>query len=198
MQYSTATQTPAPRESVLRVSRHENAYFHFGKTVVTAEEGAGAVRIAFADDTEFETDFLLLGTGFTVDPMARAEFGETAGDILLWEDVYEPPPGEECPELGRFPYLGPDFTFRARVPGTAPWLQNVYCFNHGATASLGKVSGDIPGVSEGARLLAQSISATLYAEDVRAHWRGLLAYDVPELTGDEWVASDPDAGDVRS
>ena len=196
MQYSTATQTPAPHESVLRVGRHENAYFHFGKTVVTAEEREGAVRIAFADNTELETDFLLLGTGFTVDPMARTEFGESAGDILLWEDVYRPPPGEECPELGRFPYLGPDFTFRGRAPDTATWLKNVYCFNHGATASLGKVSGDIPAVSDGARLLARSIAATLYAEDVRAHWQGLLAYDAPELTGDEWVASDPDADDV--
>ena len=142
MQYSTATQTPAPHESVLRVSRHEHAYFHFGKTVVTAEERQGVVHIAFADDTALETDFLLLGTGFTIDPMARTEFGESARDILLWEDVYEPPPGEECPELARFPYLGPDFTFRERVPGTAPWVKNVYCFNHGATASLGKVSGE--------------------------------------------------------
>ena len=196
MQYSTATQTPAPHESVLRVSRHEHAYFHFGKTVVTAEERQGAVHVAFADDTALETDFLLLGTGFTVDPMARIEFGESARDILLWEDVYEPPRGERCPELARFPYLGPDFTFRERVPGTAPWLKNVYCFNHGATASLGKVSGDIPAVSDGARLLARSIAATLYAEDIRAHWRGLLAYDSPELVGDEWVPSDLEAGDV--
>ena len=194
MQYSTATQTPPPHESVLRVSRHENAYFHFGKTVIAAEEREGAVRVAFADNTEFETDFLLLGTGFTVDPMARTEFGESAGDILLWEDVYKPPPGEECPELGRFPYLGPDFTFRARAPDTATWLKNVYCFNHGATASLGKVSGDIPAVSDGARLLARSIAAALYAEDVQAHWGGLLAYDAPELVGDEWLASDLDAG----
>ncbi len=190
MQYSTATQTPAPHESVLRVSRHEHAHFHFGKTVATAEEREGAVRIAFTDRTELETDFLLLGTGFTVDPLARTEFGDAAGDILRWEDVYKPPPGEECPELGRFPYLGPDFTFRERTPGAAPWLKNVYCFNHGATASLGKVSGDIPAVSDGARGLARSIAATLYTEDIRAHWQGLLAYDAPELVGDEWTPSD--------
>ena len=29
MNYSCSTQTPAPRNSTLRVSRHPNAYFHF-------------------------------------------------------------------------------------------------------------------------------------------------------------------------
>ena len=196
MQYTSATQTPPPHESVLRVSRHKNAYFHFGKTVVTVEERNGTVHIAFADNTAYEADFLLLGTGFTVDPMARTEFGKAAGDILLWEDVYKPPPGEECLELGRFPYLGTDFTFRERVPGTAAWLKNVYCFNYGATASLGKVSGDIPAVSDGAQWLARSIAATLYVEDIQAHWQGLLEYDAPELVGDEWVPSELEAGDV--
>ena len=196
MQYSSSTQTPAPHESVLRVSRHRNAFFHFGKTVVTAEERNGTVHLRFGDDTAYEADFLLLGTGFTVDPMARIEFGAAAGQILLWEDVYEPPPGEECPELGRFPYLGSDFTFRARDPGAAAWLRNVYCFNHGATASLGKVSGDIPAISDGAQWLARSIAATLYVEDVEAHWQGLRNYAVPELAGDEWVPSELEAGDV--
>ena len=196
MRYSTDTQTPPPHESVLRVSRHENAHFHFGKTVVTADVRNGAVRFEFADNSEYEADFLILGTGFTVDPMARTEFGETAGDILLWEDVYDPPPGEECPELGRYPCLGPDFTFRERDPGTATWIRNVYCFNFGATVSLGKVSGDIPAVSNGAQWLARSIAASLYAEDVQAHWRGLVEYDVPELVGDEWVPSELEPGDA--
>ena len=194
MRYSFVTQTPAPHNSVLRVSRHENAYFHFGKTVTGAEECNGAVRVAFADGTSYEGDYMILGTGFTVDPLTRTEFGDAAGDILLWEQVYEPPQGEECPELGRFPYLRPDFTFREEVPGKAPWLKHVYCFNYGATASLGKVSGDIPAVSDGAAWLARSIAATLYREDIGAHWQGLLDYDVPELAGDEWVASDLERG----
>ena len=193
MQYSFSMQTPAPHESVLRVSRHGNAYFHFGKTVVAAKERNGTVHLEFGDDTAYEADFLLLGTGFTVDPMARMEFGTAAGEILLWEDVYEPPTGEECPELGRFPYLATDFTFRGRDPGAAAWLKNVYCFNHGATASLGKVSGDIPAVSDGAQWLAKSIAATLYVEDVEAHWQGLRDYDSPELVGDEWAPSELEA-----
>ena len=78
------------------------------------------------------------------------------------------------------------------MPGTAPWLKNVYCFNYGASASLGKVSGDIPGVSEGAEWLTRSLAATLYTEDIETHWQGMVDYDKPELDGSEWTASDLD------
>lgn len=135
MHYSLSTQTPSPRGSTLRVSRHPNAYFHFDKTTTHIEpRGDGAV-VHFADGTSYEADFVILGTGFVIDPMARTEFGDTAGEILLWRDVYTPPNGEESEDLGRFPYLNPDFTFLEKRPGSAPWLSNVYCFNYGASAS---------------------------------------------------------------
>lgn len=189
MQYSLATQTPPPRGSTLRVSRHANAHFHFGKAVQSLWAEADAVRIGFADATGHEADFVILGTGFVTDPMARTEFGDTAADILLWRDVDTPPPEERNDDLSRFPYLAEDFTFRERVPGAAPWLSSVYCFNFGATASMGKVSGDIPGVSEGARWLAQYVAASLYREDVAVHFDHMLAYGNPELLGDEWRPS---------
>lgn len=196
MQYSFATQTPPPHGSTNRVSRHPNAYFHFGKVVETMAERDGAVRIGFADGTAWMADFVILGTGFTIDPLSRTEFGSAAGDILLWQDVYTPPEDEISGDLGRFPYLNDDFTFRERRPGAAPWLSNVYCFNYGASASLGKVSGDIPGISEGAGWLARAVAATLYAEDVAAHWQAMQDYDKPELDGSEWTPSKL-AGDDR-
>ncbi|MEM9578098.1 MAG: NAD(P)/FAD-dependent oxidoreductase [Pseudomonadota bacterium] len=189
MQYSFATQTPSPRGSTLRVSRHPNAYFHFGKATTRIDQQGRGALIHFADGTSYHADFVILGTGFVIDPMARTEFGDTAGDILLWRDVYTPPPGEASADLGRFPYLNNDFTFREKAPGTAPWLSNVYCFNYGASASLGKVSGDIPGISDGAAWLARAMASTLYREDIEAHWQGMRAYDKPELLGDEWTAT---------
>lgn len=186
MQYSFATQTPPPHGSTLRVSRHHNAYFHFGKETVRIEQRGDGAEIHFADGSSYYADFVILGTGFIIDPMARTEFGDTAANILLWQDVYAPPEGEENADLGRFPYLNPDFTFREKEPGTAPWLGHVYCFNYGASASLGKVSGDIPGISEGAAWLAREVAAKLYAEDVETHWQGMQDYDTPELVGDEW------------
>lgn len=190
MQYSFATQTPSPHGSTLRVSRHPNAYFHFGKETTRVVERGPAVEIGFADGTAYEADFVILGTGFTIDPMARVEFGEAAGEILLWKDVYTPPPDEQSRDLSQFPYLNNDFTFREKMPGNAPWLGHVYCFNYGATASMGKVSGDIPGVSDGAAWLARAIAARLYVEDVETHWQDMQAYSKPELLGHEWTPSD--------
>lgn len=197
MQYSFATQTPPPHGSTIRVSRHSNAYFHFGKGVSAVTEEGDALRVSFTDGTSYETDFLILGTGFKVDPMARKEFGEAADDILLWHNVYTPPDDEQNRDLGYFPYLNSDLSFREKSVGRAPWLGGIYCFNFGATASLGKISGDIPGVSEGANLLARSIAATLYAEDVKAHWKNLVDYETPELFGDEWEPSILDVSDVK-
>ena len=136
-----------------------------------------------------ETDFVILATGFTTDPMDRQELGAAAADIQLWQDVYTPPADEKHDGLGRFPYLNGDFSFRHRVKGQASWLSSVYCFNYGAAASLGKVSGDIPGISEGAALLANAIAATLYAEDICRHWQEMQDYSHPELAGDEWSAT---------
>ncbi|WP_116598589.1 NAD(P)-binding domain-containing protein [Primorskyibacter marinus] len=194
MQYSFATQTPPPHGSTKRVSRHPNAYFHFGKATTRIEQRGNFAVVHFADGTAYEADFVILGTGFVIDPMARTEFGDTAGDILLWQDVYTPPEGEESGDLGRFPYLNDDFTFREKHPGTAPWLNKVYCFNYGASASLGKISGDIPGISEGAAWLSRAVAATLYAEDVTTHWQAMQDYDTPELKGDEWEPTELEVG----
>lgn len=195
MQYSFATQTPSPRGSTLRVSRHENAYFHFGKRISTIELLENELLenelvIAFDDGTRLATDHVILGTGFSTDPLARKELGKAAADILLWQDVYTPPENEKNADLGRFPYLAEDFSFKEKNPGAAPWLKHIYCFNYGATASMGKVSGDIPGISEGARWLSRAVASTLYCEDIDVHWQGMQAYNKPELQGDEWSPSE--------
>ena len=197
MQYSFSTQTPPPHGSTKRVSRHPNAYFHFGKAVDSTVERNGAVTVGFTDGTSYEADFIILGTGFSIDPMSRTEFGAAAADILLWKDVYTPPADEPSRDLEQFPYLNDDFTFKEKVAGRAPWLSNVYCFNYGASASLGKVSGDIPGISEGASWLARALAAQLYVEDVEQHWQAMLDYASPELDGSEWVPSELDAQDTK-
>lgn len=188
MHYSFVTQTPAPRNSTLRVSRHPNAYFHFGTAIRSARMAGGEVVLTTVRG-EISTDFVILGTGFRVTPMGRAELGEHADQILLWKDRYDPPPELEHDELGNFPYLAGDFSFLEREPGTASWLNRIHCFNYGASLSLGKVSGDIPGISDGAAWLADGLASALYAEDIEHHWQHLLDYDKPELLGDEWRVS---------
>ena len=169
---------------------HENAYFHFGAGVEKARLDGDEVVLDLSGGRRLATDFIILGTGFLVEPLARTELAGYADRIALWRDRYEPPDGLEQQQLGNFPYLADDFSFLERNAGEAPWLSRIHCFNYGASVSLGKTSGDIPGISEGAAWLARAIAAKFYGEDIEEHWRRLLAYATPELKGDEWRISD--------
>lgn len=144
------------------------------------------IQIVTTNGQKFETDFVILGTGFTVDHLARPELAGFADRIATWGDRFTPPTELASAELASFPHLAPSFAFTERVPGSAPFLADLHCFNYGATLSLGKVSGDIPAVSEGAQSLARAIAAELYVRDIETHFQGLLDYAKPELLGDEW------------
>lgn len=192
LRYAMNERVPPPRSSVLRVSRHPQARLHLGTPVTGVEVRGGEVVVA-TPRGRFTVDMLILGTGFGVDPARRPEIAPYAGDILRWRDRFVPPPGEEMDALLDFPYLGPAFEFMERVPGNAPFLSGLHCFNHAATLSMGKVSGDIPAVSIGARWLARGIASSLFREDREIHWEKLQRHDVPELLGDEWPDPRDDA-----
>jgi cation diffusion facilitator CzcD-associated flavoprotein CzcO len=194
LDYSYRTQTPAPRNSTQRVSRHANAHFHFDTAVKFMHLQNGEVLIGTERGRTFLTDFVILGTGFTVDTLARPEIAGFASEIASWSDRYTAPPGETSPGLSAYPWLRDDFSFTEKCAGDAPFLRNLHCFNYGATLSLGKVSGDIPAISEGAAWLARGIAAAFFNADVEHHWAAIQAYSKPELLGDEWVDADAASG----
>jgi cation diffusion facilitator CzcD-associated flavoprotein CzcO len=92
-------------------------------------------------------------------------------------------------ELATSPYLGPDFEFLEKLPGSCPALRLVHCFNYPASLSHGKLSGDIPAVSDGGRRLARGIARSLFIADRETHFANLVAFETPELLGDEWTDS---------
>ncbi|WP_062225862.1 NAD(P)-binding domain-containing protein [Aureimonas frigidaquae] len=193
MAYANRQQTPAPSNSTRRVSRHPNAYFHFSAGIAEARAADGEIVLTTRSGRTFHADYMILGTGFTVDVRARPEILEMADEIALWKDRYTPPPDEADEALAAYPWLVEDFSFTERQPGAAPYLARIHCFNFAASLSLGKVSGDIPAISEGAQWLVRGLSAALFKDDVDAHWQALLAYEKPELTGDEWTDADAQA-----
>lgn len=187
MYYSDETGPPAPRNSTLRVSRHRNAYFHLGSGIEDVRLRDDHVAVRSTRGKSFVADFIILATGFTVETAARPEIAEFADAIATWADRYTPPAELASAELGGFPYLGPHFQFTEKRPGVAPFLADIHCFNHAASLSLGKVAGDVPGISTGAAWLANGIAAEFYNRDIEAHWQVLLDFDRPELLGDEWT-----------
>ncbi|WBV45110.1 NAD(P)-binding domain-containing protein [Pseudoroseomonas cervicalis] len=181
-------QTPPPRDSTLRVSRHPQARLHLGSPVLAAEAAGQGVRLTLPSGV-WEGDFVIFATGFRVDLASRPELAALAPQIRFWRDRFTPAAGEENAELADSPDLGADFSFQEKQPGACPALGHVHCFNYPATLSHGKLTGDIPAVSAGAKRLAEALARHFFVEDRQAHFDALRAYDVPELLGDEWPAA---------
>jgi cation diffusion facilitator CzcD-associated flavoprotein CzcO len=194
MHYAGVVATPSPRNSTLRVSRHRNAFFHFGCAVRSVELADNHLVIGTTRRT-FEADFMILGTGFTVEPDIIPEIARFAPHIARWSDRYAPPPELADAELAEFPYLASDFSFLPRADAV-PGLSDLHCFNHAASLSLGKIAGDIPKISEGAILLAEAIAANLFCRDAGAYFQQAVDYDVPELLGDEWTDAEQAPADA--
>jgi cation diffusion facilitator CzcD-associated flavoprotein CzcO len=195
LDHTLKAQTPPPSDSMRRVSRNQNAYFHLGSPILALEEEGDHVVLT-TPKGRYEVDFVIFATGFRVDLGSRPELRDFAPHIRLWGDDFTPPPGQENAELSGSPRLGDSFEFLERTPGTCPALAMIHCFNFPATLSHGKLSGDIPAISEGADRLARGLVRSLFVEDAAIHYANLEAYSEPEILGDEWVDADEVAATI--
>lgn len=186
LHHTLGAQTPPPRDSTLRVSRHANARFHLGSPV-TDLRVEGDHIVLTTPHGDYPLDFVIFATGFNVSTEARPELSAFAGNIAYWRDRFAIPEGMDNAELANSPYLGRGFEFEEKVAGQTPGLSQIHSFNYPATLSHGKLSGDIPAVSDGGQRLAKSIARSLFVEDRQTHFDNLVAYSTPELQGDEWT-----------
>lgn len=187
--YINAQQVPPPHDSTLRVSRHNNAYFHLGCAIQNVVQAGNKLHVHTSQGI-FTLDFLIVSTGFAIDWTLRPEFSQIAPHVRLWGDRYTPPPSQQDHELASSPDLGAYFEFQPRTPAALPGIERIHCFSYPAALSHGTVSGDIPSISDGARKLAQGLSALFYREDADYHFQQLVDYAEPELDGTEWAPAD--------
>ncbi|MBK7261197.1 MAG: NAD(P)/FAD-dependent oxidoreductase [Rubrivivax sp.] len=185
--YINVQQVPPPRGSTLRVSRHENAFFHLGCAIEGVDELGNALRV-HTSQGPIELDFLVFATGFRVDWAQRPMLRHIAPHVRLWQHRYQPPAGDEDAELTDSPDLGPAFEFRARADSPCPGLERVHCFCYPAALSLGVITGDIPAISDGAQQLARSLAGLFYVEDIDHHFERMQIFSEPEVLGDEWTS----------
>lgn len=174
---------PAPRNSMLRCSRHKDFSIVARCAVRTAAVREGRVvldttrgRLAF--------DRVILATGLAVDWSQRPEFAALKPHVQLWRDHFVPR-DHDYPQA-EHPYLGAHFEFLPRECAPA-WVNRIHCFNYAATMSHGPISGDIPAISIGAERTARGVVNALFAEDHARTWRRLQGWSNPELRGDEYV-----------
>jgi len=189
LDHTLKAQTPPPRQSVLRVSAYPHAHFHVGSPIIDLVVDDDHLVVT-TPKGRYETDFIIFGTGFRVDFALRPELAKFAPHIRLWRDRFAVPAGMDNPELENSPDLGDSFEFLEKVPGGCPMLSRLHCFNYPATLSHGKLSGDIPAISEGADRLARGIVRRLFVDDRETHFANLKAFATPEIVGDEWTDAD--------
>ncbi|TDH59869.1 NAD(P)/FAD-dependent oxidoreductase [Dankookia rubra] len=178
--YMHDLQSPPPHESIHRALRLPGFHIHLGTPVLGAARDAGQVRLELGGGAA-TADFLILGTGYGMDVAGIAELAPLAPRIATWADRFTPPPDQERPELGRFPWLGEGFELEGRDSARDAVLSRIHLFSHAAFASLGAIASDVPGVSAGAERLAHRIAARFFAEDIDAIRGRLEAFAEPEL-----------------
>lgn len=185
VQFVADKAIPPPHDSMLRCSRHPNFAVIEGCEPLDVREEGGRIRLETSRG-RLAFDFLVLATGFCVDWARRPELANLARNIVLWRDRFTPSDGQPF-EQGEDPWLGPSLEFTAREPSPAPWVERVHCYSFPAFLSHGPLTGDIPAISVGADRIAQGIASALFGEDYERNWAKLMAFNTPELIGDEYV-----------
>ena len=188
VQFVADNAIPPPHDSMLRCSRHPNFAVVTGCEPLGVSEEDGRVRLDTSRG-KLAFDFLILATGFHVDWSKRPELASLARHIVLWRDRFAPP-GDRPFEQGDDPWLGPALEFMEKLPGAAPWIGRVHCYSFPAFLSHGPLTGDIPAISVGADRIAQGIASALWGEDYDRNWEKLLAFNTPELTGEEFMPTE--------
>lgn len=156
---------PPPQSALERVRHYDNFHVHLDSSIQKVSFSQSGIALQTAQGN-FSADFVILATGYAVDGRYRQELQPHLEAILLWQDKVSLEADGRTAKLGSFPYLGSHFQFLEKTAGSAPYLKDIYCFNYGAFLSHGLLSGDIPGISTGARRLAQGIAADFLVEDL--------------------------------
>ena len=131
----------------------------------------------------FEADFLIFGTGFSIDLTHSEELSPHAHLIALWSDKFKETrkEGEES-NLQSYPYLGDGFQFLEKLPGSAIWLKNVHLFSFGATMSFGPSGASINAMKFAVPKLVNAITRDLFLEDIDHHFESMSSYNLPEFS----------------
>jgi FAD-dependent urate hydroxylase len=185
IRYRRAGST-APQDAIDRVLKHENFHLHLAAPWVSAKEDGGKLVAETADGT-YRFDFAIAGPGYAADPNLRSEFADFAARILLWRDRFAPPSDEEDPVLGAHPYLGPGHEFIEKIPGAAPYLKDIHCFNPAGFVSFGVPIGDVPSMKRGHPAVTAQISRDLFLADFDHHQKRMTG-DVPADFGPDLYA----------
>jgi cation diffusion facilitator CzcD-associated flavoprotein CzcO len=168
-----------PQDTWNRAARFPGFRMHVGRPwtgATTTPDGRVAIETPRGP---FLADFLVCGTGIRMDFGAVPLFEGFAQNIARWSDRYTPPPEEADERLGAYPYLGADYGFQERVPGTTPWIRDIHLFGISTTMSFGPAGASLNAMIYAVPRLAAGLTRGLFAADLPRLWDDLKRYDVP-------------------
>jgi cation diffusion facilitator CzcD-associated flavoprotein CzcO len=171
---------PTTQGSLWRCYAHNNFSLSFGSPWLSTRMDGDEIVVDVAG-VEHRFDYLIAGTGVTVDLTLRAELAAFVDDIALWSDRYQPEPGAENSALARYPYLGSDFSFTAKDPSATAWMSRLYHFSQGARITMGISGHQLSGLPTGVQRLVWGITREQFRENAAATYADFVAYDTPEL-----------------
>lgn len=190
--YAFGIQVAPPTESVLRLTRLPNVKVHLNASCRRVYPTSDGVAVDTAAG-RFDVDYVIFGTGASVDLHSRPELAPFADQIALWKHRFPPSDQGEARELGfgLFPYLDAGFQFQEKEPGTAPFLRDIFCFNFGSSMSLGSIVGDIPGLRAGVERISAALVEDLFTADLEHHLAVLRETNEDELAGTDYYVPRP-------
>jgi hypothetical protein len=169
-----------PADTYRRAAQHRGFHLHPGCDWKAIETAGDAIRIATACGT-FESDFVIVGTGFVTDLGARPELAHLERGIARWGDRFTPPEGERHEDLLRHPYLGPHFEFTEREPGAMPHLKHLYNYTFGCLLSLGFGGASISGMKYSIPRLVGGITRSFFLEERDVYFESLRTFGEREF-----------------
>ncbi len=192
--YLQDQQGPVPHETVHRALRQPEFHVHLATPTRSARREGHRVVIAVggAQPREVRHDYLIVATGFSVNPAQVPELAEVAPHVARWIDVIgDVPPGLRRPEIENFPYLGPGFELQPRDAAAPPELARIHLVNYGAHLSQGGIASDIPGVMVAGDRVAEAVLRAVFLEEFPRIRQALVDYDEPELIGTPFYVPPP-------
>ena len=187
IRFRQAGSTPPP-DAIARAVKHRNFHLHLSSPwtdVRTEDERV----VGVTPRGDFKFDFVILGTGYTVDAHRRPELADFADHILLWRDRFTPPSDEQDDGLGTYPYLGAGHEYLEKQPGRAPYLKNIHVFNPAAFVSYGLPVGDVPSFKRDIPGVVSRISRDLFLDDLPAHEARINGSVDPDFGGELYASA---------
>jgi len=162
---------PPTQDGVDRCAAFENFCLHAGSSWRDVELVSEGISVTGTDGSVETFDHLFIGCGFSMDPRGRAELAPLADHILKWSDVFTQPDDYRDDWLITYPYLTKDLRFIEKTPGAAPVLNNIFCFNYGATVTNAHSGASLSGLRYGIESLVHGITYALWVEDEQHHFK---------------------------